>query len=248
MSADMNDFEFFDRALRSSFKRLTHDRSDLLPLSAYRFGLLTHNAQWGADAYAHAYGHNDPAKPYPADRLHQLSEATGLSMQDAEDVFEMTMEYAICASSGAELGSLLRECADAVGDREEQALIGAYAEPLMERVPGLTKERAVESIRRMFRCYRIFLRNYGSLMHYDEAQLRGMVPRMFTLAFGFSRERAEQCFTCAIALCADWQQQLDAIAVRIKADCERQYNARSLQGFRDIGLPALFFLGLRAVF
>ncbi len=246
MAADMNDCEWRNRAVAGAFKRLAHDHSEYLSPSAFRLGLLTHNAQWGADAYAHAYGHDDTSKPYPADRIRLLSKKMGLSMGDAEDVFEASMELAIRLSWGPSLGAEMQRCAESVGPREETWLVDAYAAPLMERVPGLSRASAEEAIRRMFRCYRILVRDYGALLSRGDPSLRLLAPRIYGMAFGFDRERANQCLACALSLCLDWRDQLDAIAAAMKPELERLRPAwPDLGGVRPM---QVFFLLLRAVF
>jgi hypothetical protein len=217
-SADMFDFAFFNRPLRTQFKRLTHFETDRIELSAFRLGMLTHNQAWGADAYAHAYGKPGSNKPFPRLMFEKFSRDTGLTMQQAEDILEITMEYVLRTEAGPPLGARVTAWADAVGQEEENALLAAFAETLCRRVPGLAPRDAAESIQEMFRRYREFLQWYGRLLSMDDAELHKIPGLVFSVMFDVDRTTAERWFARAVELCAKHRPELDQMADAIRGD------------------------------
>ena len=217
MAADMNDFDGWNNKLGSRFKHFTHAGADRLPPSPFQWGLLTHNSSWGADSYAHAYFHLPTEKLYPLRLYEQLSRDTAISMNDAEDVIETILDYVICRDLGSAFIHRIAEAADAVGPAEEQALIDAFAEPLSQEVPELTRDRAADSIRMMFQCDKTFLKGMAELMALPGTSLLATAPVLLAAGLNMNPALASRCVQRAVELCADWRVHLDEISREIAA-------------------------------
>jgi len=215
MAADMFDFEIFNRGLKAEFKRMTHGEAERLPASEMRTGFLTHNRVWGADAYAHAYGDPQTTMLYPKRIIEALSADEGISPHQAEDCIEMTLDYVVRRDLGPALAATVTACAEAATPPCEQALVDTYAPLLAERVSGLDRGQAEDAIRRMFRCYRIFLQQYAVLMAYPDSSREALMPKVLAAALSVEPDKAERCFAKAVALCSDWRAEVDAIAAAI---------------------------------
>lgn len=212
MVADMNEFSGLGEDGSSSLKHLTHREAKLLAPSPFRLGLLTHDADWGADSYAHAYFHMPTEKMYPLRVYEQLSQETGITMNNAEDVIETVVDYVICRDLGPSFVRKILDAVKAVGPAEEQALVDAYAGPLMERMPELTREKAEMTLRKAFRCERVALRCTACFMLVSDKVQRALAPYMIALGAGIRFAIAGTCTERGIELCADWRPNLDQIA------------------------------------
>jgi len=221
MVADMNGFSGLGEKGESSLKHLTHREAKLVAQSPLRQGLLTHDADWGADSYAHAYFHLPTTKLYPLRIYEQLSSETGITMNNAEDVIETLVDYVICRDLGREFTRKILTAANAAGPAEEQALVDAYTGPYMERMQGLTREQAESAIRRAFRCEKAALQWTACFMLTSDKYQRAFAPYMIWLGTGIPYDISGACTERAIALCADWKPNLDQIA-REMADKMRE--------------------------
>ena len=217
MAADMNDFNGWNEKLGGRFKHLTHAEADCLPPSPFQLGMLTHNSSWGADSYAHAYFHLPTEKLYPLRIYEQLSRDTSISMNDAEDIIETLLDYVICRDLGPAFIQRISEAAEAVGLAEEQALVDAFAEPLSQEAPGLTRDQAADSIRMMFQCDKTFLKGMAELMSLPGTSLLATAPVLLAAGLNMKTTQANQCVQRAVELCADWRVHLDEISREIAA-------------------------------
>ncbi len=217
MAADMNEFSGWNKALDKHFKHLTHFEAARLPSSPFQRGMLTHSSDWGGDSYAHAYFHIPTDKQYPMCIYKQLSSDVGISMNDAEDVIETLMDYVICRDLGPAFIRRIAEAADAVGPAEEQALIEAFTEPLMQEMPEFSRERAEDAIRLMFRCDKTLLKETAELMSMPCESLLRIAPVLLAAGLDMNAAKAVRAVQCAIELCADWRPHLDAISQEIAA-------------------------------
>ena len=221
MAADMNDFSAWDDALASNFKHLTHFEAGRLSPSPFQLGMLTHNSDWGGDSYAHAYFHVPTDKLYPLRIYEQLSREVGISMNDAEDVIETLMDYVICRDLGPTYIRRIAEAADAAGPAEEQALVDAFTEPLMQKMPEFSRDQAVDAIRLMFQCDKILLKGTAELMSLPDKSLLSSAPLLLAAGSGMDIAKAGRCVQRSIDLCADWRANLDAqsreIATQMRA-------------------------------
>jgi hypothetical protein len=216
MAADMNGFSFGrDKLLAGHLKRLTHAEASRLAPSPFQLGMLTHNSAWGADRYAHAYHYAPEEKLYAHRIFEQLSQETGISMNDAEDVIEMTMDYVICRDLGAPFIQRIAEAADAAGPCEEQAVVDAFTEPLMQTTPEFSREHIVEMIRAMFQCDKCFLKQLTQVMSFPDESLRRLGRLIIPVSAGTEMAKTDHCLQRAIELCADWRVHLDEIAHEI---------------------------------
>lgn len=213
MCPDMNGFLLGERKLASNLKRLTHTAAGGLPASAFRGGMLTHNSEWGGDRYAHAYHYHPEENGYPHSIFKLFSEETGVSINEAEDVIEMVMDYVIARDMGAGFVRELAAAADAAGAQEEDMLAQAFAAPLAAAVQMENPAEAAKAIRSCFRSHQAFLGQLarGFLMP-DEAQR--ILLRLFMPPHAGDADKTLQR---AIELCADWRTQLDRIAGEIRS-------------------------------
>ena len=217
MVADMNGFSGLGEKGDSSLKHLTHREAKLLAPSQFKLGLLTHDGDWGADSYAHAYFHMPAEKLYPLRIYEQLSNETGITMNNAEDVIETVVDYVICRDLGRPFVKKILDAVNAAGPAEEQALVDAYAGPFMERVPELTREQAEKSIRKAFQCEKAALRFTAAFMLLSDKLQRTLWPYMISLGVDISFATGEKCTQRGIELCADWQPNLAQIAREMAA-------------------------------
>jgi hypothetical protein len=217
MAADMNDFSAWNDSLASNFKHLTHFEAGLLPSSPFQLGMLTHSSDWGGDSYAHAYFHVPTDKLYPMCLYEQLSREIGISMNDAEDVIETLMDYVICRDLGPAFIQRIADAADAAGPAEEQALIDAFTEPLMQKMPEFSRDRAVDSIRLMFRCDKSMLKQTAELMSMPAESLLRIAPILLAAGLDMDSAKAVRAVQYSIELCADWRPHLDEISQEIAA-------------------------------
>ena len=221
MAADMNDFNGFNEKLGGCFKHFTHFEANRLAPSPFQLGMLTHNSSWGGDSYAHAYFHVPTDKVYPMRIYEQLSRDTGISMNDAEDIIETMMDYVICRDLGPGFIHRIAEAADAAGPAEEQALVDAFTEPLMQKMPEFSRDQAVDAIRLMFQCDKILLKGTAELMSLPDKSLLSSAPLLLAAGSGMDIAKAGRCVQRSIDLCADWRANLDAqsreIATQMRA-------------------------------
>jgi len=210
------------QAIKSQTQHLTHFEYYRLNMpSAFTVGFATHNGEWGADHYSHAYYNPSLPDTYLTSRMKQFAAEFGRSVNDGETVMEAVVDYLIRRDQGPEWGTLLAKSVDAVGRPEEQAIVDAFAQPLSERVPGLSVSDADSALRRMFQQHRLVTRFYGQqLALQDEAYVRAILVQVLMAALGTDQETTETYVTRAEGMCADYQAELDRIAGEVKAEIE----------------------------
>jgi hypothetical protein len=212
MVADLNGFSGLGEEGDSALKHLTHREAKLLAPSPFELGLLTHDGDWGADSYAHAYFHMPTEKKYPLRVFERLSSDTGITMNNAEDVIETLLDYVICRDMGRAFVRKILDAVNAVGPAEEQALVDAYTGPLMERMPELTREKAEKTLRKAFQCEKAALKCTACFMLTSDKYQRAFAPYMIWLGTGIPFAVSGDCTRRGIELCADWRPSLDQIA------------------------------------
>jgi hypothetical protein len=217
MAADMNAFAS-EPVIDSSFKRLTHNKADLLSPTLFRLGLLTHNAEWGADSYAHAYFNDPSEKPYPYRIFNQLSHEMAISINDAEDIIEAVMDFVICRDLGIKFTKSISDAIAVVGEDEEQALVEAYTAPLCHQIEGLSSSQGKRSIRNMFRCDKASLKYLAIFMALPETLLLKIGPYLLAPSLHMEPEKMDLCVKRGIELCADWRTNLDSISEEIASE------------------------------
>lgn len=206
MCADMNGFLLGDRKMAGNLKRLTHTEAMRLPDTAFRAGMLTHNADWGADRYAHAYHYHPDESAYPHTIFKRFADEFGVSIHEAEDVLEIVLDYVIARDTGEAFVRQIAAAADSGDAREAEMLVAAFAEP-----PGEARNETADTIRRCFQCHRLFLRQLADgLLMPDEAQ-----RMLLRLAMPPKAGDADRSLQRAVELCADWRAHLNRMAEEI---------------------------------
>jgi len=217
MAADLNDFNGFDEKLGGKVKHFTHFEAARLAPSPFRQGMLTHNSDWGADSYAHAYFHVPTDKLYPLRIFEQLNRELDISMNDAEDMVELLMDFVVCRDMGPGFVRAMVEAASSVGPEEEQALVSAFAGPLAHEMPGLGQAEAEQWLRIMFESDQEALKQTAELTLQVGDSLLDGAPSLLTIAFDMDIAKARRCVQRVVELCADWRVHLDSIAGEVAA-------------------------------
>lgn len=218
MAADMNDFAGWMPGLGACFKQLTHSESRHLRLSPFRLGMLTHNAEWGADSYAHAYFHLPTEKKYPMVLFEQLSHDTGITMHQAEDCIETVMDYVVARDLGPTFIARVAAAADAAGPNEEYDLVQAYTARVMQAIPQCSREQAAGAIRALFHSMKLFLANVAVLLSLPDRSLQHIGPTLLAAGLNMSMAQAAKSFDRAVCLCADWREHVDQISQDIAGE------------------------------
>lgn len=203
--------------IKSQLQSLTHHEFDRMEPSPFALGLATHNGSWGADHYAHCY--YDPSEPetYFTARMRQLGEEFGFSINRGEDVVEAMVDYMLRRDLGTGWGEFLARAADSFDAADRQQLVDAFAWPLSERVSGLSVAGAQLAVETMATQWQLAIRAYGQLLALqDIAAVRNTLVQGMASLLSVDTNTAEQVLARAEVLCADYRQELDAIAVSIR--------------------------------
>lgn len=222
MLPDCNATILDDPEVNRAVKRLLHDDFGLLPASALRTGLATHNSLWGADYYAHLVYHpEDPesATAYATQKIEALVSEFGITTSQAEDVLELTIDYLLRIDLGPGFGVRIERAATQVGTAAEDQLVATYTAPLMARVPRLTEAEAERYIRHAAQTFRGVTTFYGQqLQQADDAFIEATIPVLLATYLGTGISTARTYFERAVELCRDdYADALNDIAVRIDA-------------------------------
>lgn len=200
-------------------KHLTHFEFARLKGTAFAAGFATHNNVWGADSVAHAYFLPDPPDNYFTRKLHALSEQTGITLHEAEDLFDAAIDIQLARTLGPELGRALVAGAEACGPAEEAAFTAAFAEPLAESTAEpLTT--AQTQLRWALRCAKQGTIAYGTLLQSDMRRQMPVAGLLVAKVFHWTYAEALVRLNAAITLAADVQPALDAIADDIRQHLE----------------------------
>ncbi|MFP4501715.1 MAG: hypothetical protein ACLFTT_11995 [Candidatus Hydrogenedentota bacterium] len=219
MLPDCNATLFNTPEINRALKRLLHDEFGLLPPSALRTGLATHNSRWGADYFAHLIYHpEDPASDsaYATQKIRQLVAEFGITISQAEDVLELTVDYLVRMDHGPAFAARIARVASQVGTRPEEALVDAYTEPLRARVPRLTEAEAAYHIRRATQAFRSLATLYGEQMQQEDEAITAAIPALLAGHLDTDTPAARMYFERTVELCEDdYGAALRAIALRI---------------------------------
>lgn len=216
---DMNAVLLSEPQVNAAIKDLLHDEFDLLPPSFLGIGVATHNSFWGADYYAHLFWH--PENPetdttYSTIKIRQLSADLGISLGNAEDLFEGTIDYLIRIDHGPAMAAMVERAAEA-GLSAEQVLVDTYTAPLMQRLPSLTQEEAEGYIRYAAQGFQFITRLFGQQLAQDDETVTEAVPPLLARYLGIDEETAETYFNYAVALCQDdYNAELMRICANIR--------------------------------
>ncbi len=199
----------------SRIKHLTHYEYERLAPSCFAAGFATHNNLWGADAIAHAYFVEAAPENYVTAKIHELSARCGITLHEAEDLFDAGLDIALATGVGPSLGRALADSTRQVGAAEEDALVAAYAAPLAEEM-GISLEDAGERIRWAERCMRTVMQAYGNLLQGKLMLYRPVAAWMVERAFNWNAADARTRLDTAISLASDCIPPLDLMAEEIR--------------------------------
>ncbi len=203
-------------------KRLTHHECERLAPSPFAAGFATHNGAWGADLYAHSYGKEAGADYYATRKIKELSEKTGLSLNQSEDTFEAAMDMQIALDCGPQLGQALLEAARSVGPEQEQAIVDAFAAPLAESVPELRPGEAESILRWAFRAHKTLMQAFAIQLMQDRAYMLRIGAPLLARHLNCDTPTARNYLETALELCADWREPLNEIAENVRHVLEDQ--------------------------
>ncbi|MBI1318686.1 MAG: hypothetical protein GC168_07025 [Candidatus Hydrogenedens sp.] len=215
MAADLNGAFERHSEVKSAMQRLTHYEFGLLSPSVFAAGFATHNGDWGADGTAHRYLHTGHTEGWVTDKLKLLSDREGITMFEAEDLYDAALDLMLAQRLGPALGELVESSAAQAGPEEEQQLVEAFAAPLAERA-NLKPEDAESRIRWAHRSMRQVLIVYGRLLARDRGYQRPIGDFLVARAFGWPPAEARLHLTAALELAEDVVPQLDALAVAMR--------------------------------
>ncbi len=202
--------------IRSNFRHLTHYEFELLDPDWFAIGFATHNNQWGADYYAHLYYDPEADDIYSTIKIRQLSNEFGLTMQEAEDVFEGAIDYLVRREWGPSLGYLI--AASAAQSSYGQRLVDTYAQPLAQRVSGLSEQQAAQEIEDACTAFQILTEIYGEHLTQDIEELNTIIPSILARYLGCDTETATIYFERAVEICQDdYRAELLCVAAEVRA-------------------------------
>ena len=200
-----------DPAVRSNMQYLTHHEYDRLPQGVFAMGFTTHNGDWGADWYAHCY-YQGVETTYLTSRMRIMADEFGITMTQAEDVLEPAVDYLVGVDHGLELGPLIELGLEQFGETEVQQLVDAYAQPLSDRVPGLSVAEAENEIRTMSDTFAFVLQAYAQqLVVHDVAYIRWVALLWVMNALDVDQATADLYLSRAEELCWDYEVGLGTI-------------------------------------
>lgn len=203
-------------------KRLTHYEFERLAPSLFAAGFATHNGVWGADLYAHSYGKEAGADYYATRKIKELSEKTGLNLNQSEDTFEAAMDMQIALDCGPELGRALMDSARGVGPEQEQAIVDAFAAPLAERVPELRPGEAESILRWSFRAHKALMQAFAIQLMQDRAYMLRLGAPLLAYHLKCDTPTARNYLETALELCADWREPMNEITENVGKALEDQ--------------------------
>lgn len=196
-------------------KMLGHYEFERLCGSLFAAGFATHNNVWGADSVAHAYFVPGAPDNYVTEKLRSLSAQAGITMHEAEDLFDAAIDMTLAREVGPALGQSLAMGAQASGAAEEQAMVAAFSAPLAEAAQEPV-EVAETQLRWSLRCMKATLTAYGTLLQGDLNRQRPAANYLVGRVFNWSYADARAHLDTALALAQDCRPAMDAIAVQIR--------------------------------
>ncbi|HOZ46861.1 MAG TPA: hypothetical protein PLO37_00435 [Candidatus Hydrogenedentes bacterium] len=220
MLPDCNGGLLYNKPANSALKHLTHYEFDRLAPSAMATGFTTHNGAWGTDRYAHIYYDTSAPEIYSTRKMKALCSEFGFTMQDAENVFEGVIEYFIRIDQGAALVEKAAKAAEAAAF--EEAMIAAYAQPMTERVAGMTLEQAQAEVRKAVQGFRVVNKMYTEeLARRSDNDVRKYLPMALAPAMKCDTATCDRYITRCIDLCRkDYQAEMDRIVGEVRAKME----------------------------
>jgi hypothetical protein len=206
-------------AFKGQIQHLTHFEFDRVSPSPFAAGVATHNGTWGADYYSHAYYNPGEPDTYLTARMKQLSQEFGFSVGQGEDLVEGVLDYLVRRDQGPAFGLLMKASADGTGAAVVQQVVDVFALPLSQQVPGLTLEAAQANLRTMCQQHLTLIRVYGQqLAVQDTPYIRSVLVQGMASYLQVDEATADQYVTRTEEICWDYQDELDAMALRIAGE------------------------------
>lgn len=210
----------FPESTQGALSGLLHREYDRMPESELGLGLMTHNAVWGADYYAHLFFNPSAEEIYSTRKIREISAGLGVTASRAEDIFELVIDYHVRLDYGRALGPLLIRVASSIGPAEEQMYIDAYLPAMMERVTGLPESTVEQGMRDALRGFCAALMFYGAQLNVDEPAMLQTIPGYLAAYLGCSKDTAREYFLFASDLCEDYQPEMERIAANLRDQIE----------------------------
>lgn len=207
----------------SQFNQLTHHGFDLLASSALATGFKTHNADWGADLYAHQIFSSNPMDIYSVQIIHQLMDEFDLDASQGENIFEMCVDVQMRLILGPEWGVLLKQAAIASGPEQEQSMVDAYADELAARVSGLSPEEAEADIRNAVRGFKNLVIAFGEQLQLSEEEIHEQIPPLLAIYLNCDTASAAMYYQRGIEITGDVMDELDRVCGLIKQEMPDAY-------------------------
>lgn len=204
--------------VKSAMKSLTHHGWHHMPKTAFGVGFCLHNGDWGADFYAHNYYHPEIPPSFIARNMREFSEIAGCPMGDAEALFEAMYDYVLRRDLGPEFGSVIENAARAANmPVYREQFVRAYAEPLMERVPSLTRVAAETELTMMYNKFVLLMRLYGSQLAGQELSfVKATLVDMLKGYMNLDDETALGYFELMEGMCAGYEADFNAMIAEIE--------------------------------
>ena len=230
-------------------QHLTHFEFWRLRPSFFAAGFLTHNGEWGADRYAHNYYDHLIPETYLNARMRQWADEFGYTINQAEDVFEGTVDYMLFRDLGLPYAQMLADCASTFGPTQAQDVVDAFALPFSQQT-GISLAEAQAKWRLMGTQMQVMVRIYGQQLAITPLpQVRALVVQGFAALFHVDIATADQFMARAEELAWDYQDELDAVAERVAAKLQTTEYAMPLGPWSSavlvFSLAALFAVGFR---
>jgi hypothetical protein len=222
MLADLNQMVVDDSEVFDAIRHLAHYEFDRIPPSCLGLGFTTHNELWGADAYSHEYFLSedpDHANLYATQKIRHLSDRFGISLDEAEFLFEFAVDYLLRVDEGPVLGRKMRAAAAAFGPRQQQDVVTAFAPPLQEMLPALGQREAEAEVRTAACRYRDVTKLYGAVFARRDDGVFRALTQLTTFYLGYDPAVAEERLGSAVELCRDdYRAELDRVGDLLRVD------------------------------
>jgi len=200
----------------AALKTLVHREFDRLAPSALKTGVATHNAEWGADYYAHLIYSENPPDCYSIQKIRQLHNEFGITISQAEDVIEMCVDIQIRLLLGPSWGALVERAANASGEGHEQAMVDAYAGELAARVEGLSAQKAEDDIRMAVRGHKSLAATLGRQLRLGDEEIHTAIPPVLSLYLECDADKAAFFYHRGLEITQDCMTEMDRICAAIK--------------------------------
>lgn len=208
------------KPMKGRVKHLTHYDPCRMPASPFAAAFASHNGDWGADAFAHAYHYRPDEPGFMTESIRRFSEATGLDQHEAEDHVEAIVELVVGDAWGDALGPLLVSGADALTLEHREALVDAYAAPLAEGLEGLDPVRVEMTLRSAIEGYCGLLRVYGKYLSMPKEDIARTAPKLLAAAFGIPERVARARVKLVMDDAEEWTAELKRLGEELRKRLE----------------------------